>query len=157
MFTEKEKSTFKYWFAHWCSYNMTALNCKAWKFKYLFHDCYKPWLRLFMKYGAVRKFHRVHAKHHIEWLENKISKHANYIKYLNRFDYEGAIIDWECSRFTKNDSQLTAHGEYDKLMDYDYFSERFPNITRYCYNEFSIRLMKTIKKLGLEKNKVLLG
>lgn len=26
MFTKKDRSTFKYWFAHWCAFNMTALN-----------------------------------------------------------------------------------------------------------------------------------
>lgn len=150
MFSEKEKSSFKYWYAHRCAYNMVALCCNAWRVKYLFHDFEKPWLRLFMKYEKVRNFHRKHANHHPEWLENKIIHHSDYNKYLNKFDYEGAIIDWECSRFTKEDAQLNAHDEYNRLISYDYFSERFPNIARNCYNEFSIRLMKAIKKLRLE-------
>ena len=49
MFEEKDKSSFKYWFAHWCAYQMTALNCGAWKFKYLFHDIEKPFLELLWK------------------------------------------------------------------------------------------------------------
>ena len=28
MFKEEDKSSFPYWFAHWCAYQMTALNCK---------------------------------------------------------------------------------------------------------------------------------
>ena len=87
MFTEKDKSTFKYWFAHWCAYQMTALNCKAWKFKYLFHDIEKPWLSLFFKHEFVKKWHRAHNKHHFE--------------RQGKRDWEAMIIDWECSRFTK--------------------------------------------------------
>ena len=34
MFTKEERNSFKYWFAHWCAFQMTALNLKCWKFKY---------------------------------------------------------------------------------------------------------------------------
>ena len=46
MFSKSERSSFKYWFAHWCAYNMTALNLGMWKPKYLLHDIEKPWLML---------------------------------------------------------------------------------------------------------------
>lgn len=112
MFSKDERSSFKYWFAHWCAFNMTALNLKAWKFKYLFHDWYKPWLRLFMPYEKVQRFHRTHSKHHLEWLElNPINKRAL------KFDWASMLIDWECSRFTKEASPLDAYGEYLKQIE----------------------------------------
>ena len=46
MFTKEERSGFKYWFAHWCAFQMTALNLKCWRPKYLLHDIEKPWLKL---------------------------------------------------------------------------------------------------------------
>ena len=93
MFTKEERSTFKYWFAHWCAFQMTALNLKAWKFKYLFHDIEKPWLKLIFNgdYKKVQKYHRKHSKHHPEYLDVN----------PNKVDWEAMMIDWECSRFTK--------------------------------------------------------
>ena len=101
MFTKKERSTFKYWFAHWCAFQMTALNLKAWKFKYLFHDIEKPWLKLLWKgdYKRVQKWHRTHNKHHLEYG----LKHG-----WDNIDWEALIIDWECSRLTKAEAELDA-------------------------------------------------
>ena len=105
MFTEREKSTFKYWFAHWCAYQMTALNLKCWKFKYLFHDIEKPWFKLFLKdYKKVRNWHRLHNKHHLSY------------KNINKIDWEAVVLDWECSRFTKEDSPKTAREKYDEYL-----------------------------------------
>lgn len=90
MFTKEERSTFPYWFAHWCAFNMTALNLRIWKFKYLFHDIEKPWLKLILKdYTKVQKIHRQTKRHHLEYKGKK------------GIDCEALIIDWECSRFTK--------------------------------------------------------
>lgn len=107
MFDKSERSSFKYWFAHLCAFNMTALNLKVWKFKYLFHDFEKPWLMLFWKdYKRVQTWHRKHNRHHLEYAGNKI------------YDFEAMIIDLECSRFTKSASPLTARDEYTKnIMD----------------------------------------
>ena len=106
MFKETEKSTFKYWFAHWCAYQMTALNLKCWKFKYLFHDAEKPWLKLWWgEYEKVRQWHRYHNKHHLAY------------KNINKIDWEALIIDWECSRFTKEDSPKTAREMYDYFLN----------------------------------------
>ena len=97
MFSKKERASFSYWFAHWCAYNMTALNLKCWKFKYLFHDIEKPWLMLLWKdYDKVQKYHRLNSNHHLEY------------KNRDRIDWEAMVIDWECSRFTKISSPLTA-------------------------------------------------
>ena len=96
MFTKDERSSFKYWFAHWCAFQMTALNLKCWKFKYLFHDIEKPWLKLFLTYDQVQNIHRTLNNHHLQY------------KYPNRIDWEAMVIDWECSRFTKKAAPLTA-------------------------------------------------
>ena len=34
MFGPDEKSSFPYWFPHWCAFQLTALNLRIWKFKY---------------------------------------------------------------------------------------------------------------------------
>lgn len=96
MFTKAERASFSYWFAHWCAFQMTALNLKCWKFKYLFHDIEKPWLRLFLTYDKVQNLHRTLNNHHLQY------------KYPNRIDWEAMVIDWECSRFTKEAASLTA-------------------------------------------------
>lgn len=95
MFTKDERSSFKYWFAHWCAFNMLALNQRCWKFHHLFHDIEKPWLKLFLPYEKVQKIHRNHNKHHVEYF----LKHgtANWIDMA---------LDWECSHYTKKDCQL---------------------------------------------------
>ena len=105
MFGKEDRSTFKYWFAHWCAFNMTALNLKCWKFKYLFHDWYKPWLKLFMPYEKLQKFHRYHSNHHLEYHYDGDKHHYDEI------DWETLAIDWECSRFTKNACPRNAHQE----------------------------------------------
>ena len=100
MFTKEERSTFPYWFAHWCAFNLTALNLRIWKFKYLFHDIEKPWLKLFLKdYTKVQKIHRLTNRHHLEYMGKK------------GIDCEALIIDWECSHYTKQKSQLKCREE----------------------------------------------
>jgi hypothetical protein len=103
MFDKSQRSKFDYWFAHWCAFNMTALNLGVWKFKYLFHDIEKPWLMWIWKdYKRVQKRHRKHNRHHLEYSGEKV------------YDFEAMVIDWECSRFTKSASPLTAREEYTK-------------------------------------------
>ena len=106
MFTKEERSTFPYWFAHWCAFNFTALNLRIWKFKYLFHDIEKPWLKLFLKdYAKVQKIHRLTNRHHLEYAGK------------NGIDCEALIIDWECSRFTKLNSPLKVRDEVNKKIN----------------------------------------
>ena len=150
MFTKADRSKFSYWFAHWCAYNMTALNLGAWKVKYLFHDIEKPWLRLFLPYKKVQKIHRRSHPHHPEWLEERLKRGLNVEKLLKRYDFQGTIIDWECSRFTKKESPRTAKEEYNLLLFYDSFKEKYPYITKIIYNEFSRGLGEAIKELNLE-------
>lgn len=157
MFTKEERSSFPYWFAHWCSYNMTALNCKAWRFKYLFHDFTKPFLRLLFKYEIVQKIHRRNHNHHSEWLENWLRIYNdNYKvtddiinKLLNRYDFDGTIIDWECSHFTKEASPYVAKDEFERFTEENYFKDKYPMIYKYCYNEFCSKLSESLGKLNL--------
>ena len=135
MFSKEERSTFPYWFAHWCAFNMTALNLRAWKFKYLFHDIEKPWLRLFWDYEKVQRWHREHNSHHLE--------------YMGVIDIEAMLIDWECSKFTKESSPLTARQEWEKLVG------EWKAVDHYYYGYVMARHpeLKTVdeilKKLGL--------
>ena len=73
MFRKEERGGFKYWFAHWCAFQMTALNLKCWRPKYLLHDIEKPWLRLLWgDYKLVQRWHRKHNSHNV----NKINRYV---------------------------------------------------------------------------------
>lgn len=112
MFTKKERGGFKYTFAHWCAYQMTALNLGIWKFKYLFHDIEKPWLKLILQdYKKVQQWHRKHNSHHME--------------YEKPWDAEAMIIDWECSRYTKTASPLTAKEIYEHFVNIKYKNTKY--------------------------------
>lgn len=112
MFTKEERSGFKYWFAHWCAFQMTALNLKCWKFKYLFHDIEKPWLKLLIgDYSKVQSIHRKRNKHHIQyWIDKQFN--------VKKTDWEAMVIDWECSRFTKLSAQLNARDTLEIEFEY---------------------------------------
>ena len=104
-FNRDDRSTFPYWFAHWCAFNMTALNLKLWKWKYLFHDFEKPWLKLIWSYSKVQRFHNEHNKHHlIHWIIKGTA------------DWEAMIIDWECGRFTKQQCPLDSLDEFKRMF-----------------------------------------
>lgn len=106
MFKKEEKGTFKYTFAHWAAYQMTALNLKCWKFRFLFHDIEKPLLKLLgFKYETIRKIHRKFSRHHLTYRNPK------------KIDWLGAVIDWECSGFTKLDAPLNARQTYEKMLN----------------------------------------
>jgi hypothetical protein len=115
---------------------MTALNLGHWKFRYLFHDFEKPWLRLFLPYKKVQKFHRYHAPHHQEFF----LKHG----WLH---WDDLIIDWECSRFTKEASKWDAKEvielEIEKLHKF--------NPTKEQVKEFTNKAYDALRKLGLDK------
>ena len=154
MFTKEERSRFNYWFAHWCAFQMTALNCKGWRAKYLFHDIEKPFMRLLLDYKKVQKFHRTHHNHHPEWLEKKlrdesVQTHAVVEYWLDQYDFKATAIDWECGHFTKVAQPRNAYQEYQHVLEYSNFSSKYPLVTKYCYNEFSRRMIDAIKELGL--------
>ena len=109
LFTKEDRSSFPYWFAHWCAFNMTALVLKIWKPKYLFHDFEKPWLMwLWKDYKRVQKWHREHNRHHIDYTGKK------------GWDFDAMIIDWECSRFTKESAPWNAWMTLEKVIKVKY-------------------------------------
>lgn len=155
LYLENEKSTFRYWFAHWRAYNKTARKLHAWRFKYLFHDIEKPFLKLFYPYIVVRGFHRRNNNHHPEWLEQKVYELFVESKYnrsakdlLDSFDYKGMVIDWECSRYTKKDSPLNAFGEFQVLKE-KMKNGKYPYIYAYCWPQFLLRIELALFDLGL--------
>jgi len=126
-FDKSERSTFSYWFWHWLAYNMVAWNLGVWHPKYLLHDIEKPWLKLLWgDYEKVQKWHRHHNKHHIFY---------GRMHGMNKIDWLGAIIDWECSRYTKNAAPRTAREELDYLIDFDtkYTTDEKNEAKKNCY------------------------
>ena len=135
LFTPEEKSGFKYWFAHWCAYNMIALNLKCWKWKYLLHDIEKPWLKLLWgDYQKVREWHRKNNRHHLTY------------KNPNNIDWEAMILDWECSRYTKQDSPKTAREMYEYFITVRY--ER-GDISEEMKNRMENNILSILEKLNL--------
>lgn len=151
-FEKKGRSSFEYWFAHWCAFQMTALNLHIWKPKYLLHDIEKPWLMLLWEdYKRVQHWHRFHNKHHVQWISNNTD--VNCLK----FDIDAMIIDNECSRFTKIEAPLTAIEFISQEIAE--FEKKHPDMVVHNdedYNEFAIyhlynRALARAKELGLEK------
>lgn len=123
-FNKQERSSWRYYWAHWCAFQMVAVTLGVWKPKHLFHDWYKPWLKMFgVPYKYIQKFHRTHSNHHLEYLEHKNPANLDWISL---------IIDWECSQYTKEACKNNAR---DKMEDWisnninDYY-------TIYCLNRY---------------------
>ena len=128
LYPESEKSTFAYWFAHWKAFNLVAMLLGVWEFRFLFHDIEKPFLMWYWKdYQKVRQYHRSHNRHHWAYTGNK------------GYDYLGMVIDWECSRFSKADAQMTAYETYLHTF------ETHPEHTDELKNE----IFPILKKLNL--------
>lgn len=100
-FPKSKRGTFRYWYWHWRAFNRVAKDLGIWKFKYIFHDLEKPFLRLFLPYKIVQKIHRSHNKHHLE--------------YPGQKDWEAMYIDWECSQYTKETCPRNAIDEAELL------------------------------------------
>lgn len=130
-FTKNERSSFSYWYNHWKAFNLVAKELGCWKFKYLFHDIEKPWLKLFLPYEKVRTLHRKWNAHHIPKLTDKPKK----------IDWEAAVIDWECSRFTKIDAPMTAFETYWYFINH--------RGDRYDLEMIENNVPKVLKKFGL--------
>lgn len=111
MFGKDERSSFKYWFAHWCAFQLTALNLKVWKWKYLLHDIEKPWLKLFWDYKKVQKWHREHNNHHLEY---------GKIHGFDAVDWMALMIDWECCGLSKKEAQLDARETLEYELEHDW-------------------------------------
>lgn len=119
MFSSKERGTFKYWFAHWCAYQMTALNLRCWKPRFLLHDVDKPWLNLIFPYPKSKILHRKWSRHHLEYSGKK------------EIDWLGMVIDWECSRFTKIERSANARQVLKRYKNDPEIVEKISNILKY--------------------------
>ena len=107
-FDKSERSSFTYWFWHWLAFNSVAWKLGVWKPKWLLHDIEKPWLKLIWgDYKRVQKWHKHHNRHHIFY---------GRLHGLNKIDWLAAVIDWECSRYSKNAAQKTAREEIISLL-----------------------------------------
>ena len=107
-FDKSERSSFTYWFWHWLAFNSVAWKLGVWKPKWLLHDIEKPWLKLIWgDYKRVQKWHKHHNRHHIFY---------GRLHGLNKIDWLAAVIDWECSRYSKNAAQKTAREEIISIL-----------------------------------------
>lgn len=147
-FGKNERSSFPYWFNHVIAFNLVAIKLGVWRFRFLFHDFEKPWLKLFMKdYKKVQKWHRKRNSHHLENIFQKVKANKTH-----KADWIGLICDWECSRYTKISSPLTAREELDKLIENGDISKKYGNDT-YDGLTFSAIVCKNIYPL-LNKLKI---
>ena len=126
-FTVKEKSTFQYWFYHYLAYNYTAWKLGVWKPKWLLHDIEKPWLKLIWgDYMRVRQWHKHHNSHHIFYGRRT---------GMNKIDWLGAVIAWECSHLTKCGAVRNGWEEVDYLNSdkSKYTKDEKEEIRKNCY------------------------
>ena len=136
-FTKEQRSTFEYWFWHWLAFNYVAVELNAWKFKYLFHDIEKPWLKLFWgDYNKVQQWHRHNNRHHIEYSNTGC------------WDVEAMIIDWECSGLTKVDAKLNAREEYERLLS-EVTEQNKHTYRSYLIKRLQPKLLATLEKFNL--------
>lgn len=129
LFADNEKSSFPYWYAHWKAYNKVAREWGVWKFRYLFHDIEKPFLRLFMPYEKVRKWHKLHNRHHEEYPDK------------TKIDWMGLIIDWESSQYTKLSQPMNCWSYAN------YMIEQKPEIA----DLIKINVLPVLKAMGKDK------
>ena len=126
-FTVEQKSSFSYWFYHWLAFNYTAWKLGVWKPKWLLHDIEKPWLKLIWgDYMRVRQWHKYHNKHHIFYGRRN---------GMNKIDWLGAVIDWECSHLTKVVAERNGREEVDYLISdkSKYTKDEKEEIRKNCY------------------------
>ena len=98
----------------------------------MLHDIEKPWLKLLWgNYQKVREWHRKNNRHHLTY------------KNPNNIDWEAMILDWDCSRFTKQDSKLNA------VEQYEYFIKNKYKNNNYYKQLLENNVPKILKKLGL--------
>lgn len=132
MFNKKERSSFRYWFAHWCAFQMTALNLRVWKWKYLLHDIEKPFLKLIWKYEKVQQFHRKRNSHHLEY---------GFEKGWDKVDWLALVIDWECCQYSKQEAQLDAR----ETLEYELKSYQWKK----CEKQIRPKIEKILNVLDL--------
>lgn len=92
-----------------------------------------PWLGP----DCINAIHVLTQNHHpIYWVQNLEGKWIKHLKIADEVDWEQAIIDWECARFTKPDKPLDAYDTYLKYY-------------KSLDDEFDRRILYTLDKVGL--------
>ena len=124
IYIKQERFSWSYFLALWCSFQIVAITLGVWKFKHLFHDWYKPWLKMFgVPYENIQKFHRMNSNHHLEYLEHKDPSSLDWISL---------IVDWECSQYTKEACHRNAREEMEHWI-----SNNINDLyTIYCLNQY---------------------
>lgn len=95
-------------------------------YKYKFHDWDKLFTFIFMPYlgdRRINQMHQLHNAHHPTYTVGV--DRIKQLKSPSCIEFEEAIIDWECARFTKKDKPLNA---YQTLIKYypEYINEFKP-------------------------------
>lgn len=107
-------------------------------YKYKFHDWDKLFMYIFFPYLGTKLISRIHQqyqRHHDKY------ETSNFviIKHIDDVNFEEAILDWECARYTKPDKPLDA---------YDTYLERGYNNCN-CYPSAETYIKPIMKKMGL--------
>lgn len=131
-FIKEDRATWKYFWAHWFAVQMVAITVGAWKFKYLFHDWYKPWWKMFgVKYHKIQQYHRYHSNHHPEWLLSRLEKmdlrRESPYNLFDKFNWEEMLIDWQASKYTK---EACPRGAAKELEHYLAFIRKNPKYSK---------------------------
>ena len=118
LFEKEDRSTFPYFWAHWCAVQMTALILGLWKPRFLFHDILKPFHIWFVKdYKKVQKYHRAHARHHLTYAGDR-----------KKIDWEMMLVDWEAGHYTKAAQPLHAREEAERqIKNHPEFADEIRN------------------------------
>lgn len=85
-------------------------------YKYKFHDWDKLFLFIFFPFLGERIINQLHQKYNNHHPTFTVGKNRyKQIKSHKQIEWEEAIIDWECARYTKPDKPLNAR---DTLFKY---------------------------------------
>ena len=136
-FEKSQRSDWRYYWAHWAAFQMVAITLGIWKPRHLFHDWYKPWLKMLgLPYSEIQYIHRHSSRHHLEYLE------LNNGTY---FDWDSMIIDWECSQYTKEACTRNARQKMEHILN-DYPDDEYNTYIKYMLRRY---VEPRLEKLGL--------
>lgn len=112
-----------YTWKHYLAFLKTEKNLLGY-YKYKFHDWDKLFMYIFIPYLGTQQIHKKHQK--------RSSHHLTPNKSISKINFEEAVIDWECARFTKPDKPMNAR---QTLQTY--------------YSEYAENAIPILEKLGL--------
>jgi hypothetical protein len=134
---KSQRSGWRYYWAHWAAFQMVAITLGIWRPRHLFHDWYKPWLKMLgIPYSEIQYIHRHSSRHHLEYLE------LNNGTY---FDWDSMIIDWECSQYTKEACKRNARQKMEHILN-DYPDDEHNTYIKYLLRRY---VEPRLEKLGL--------